>query len=315
MTLHFLIDEEDQDSRLDVFLAEQDDPPLTRSQVKRAIDAKQVLLNGQPAAKAGVRLRTGDHIEWDYQPPPTPDLTPQHIPLDILYEDDDIAVVDKPPDLLVHPSPGHPDHTLVNALLYHFEQLAGADHRLRPGIVHRLDKDTSGALAITKSDRAMRHLSGLFRTHDIERAYHALVFDQGLPDQGTFSTLHGRDPRHRIRFTGRVSRGRTAVTHYRVLQRFPDAQAALVECRLETGRTHQIRVHLSEAQCPILGDQLYGGKAAANARIIGRQALHARTLGFTLPSAPDAEPLLCTAPYPDDFARALDALRAGKRWR
>ena len=214
--------------------------------------------------------------------------------------------------MVVHPSPGHPDGTLVNALLHHMDDLAGIGGELRPGIVHRIDKDTSGALAVIKPDElAHRTSPEQFRRHDIERRYHALVFDQGLDDRGTFETLHGRDPNHRVRFTGRVERGRRAVTHWRVLERF-DSQAALVECRLETGRTHQIRMHFADDHCPLLGDQLYGGRATRDNRLIDRQALHAHTLGF---EHLDGQHVHATAPYPDDFAHALDALRDGKQWR
>ncbi len=306
----FLVEPEDADLRLDVFLADQDEPPLTRSQVKRCLNAGEVLVN-QTRVKAGYRLRVGDQITWDHAPPQAPNLTPQNLPLEFLYRDKHIAIVDKPSGMVVHPSFGHPDGTLVNALLFHLNELSEGSAPTRPGIVHRIDKDTSGAIVITCTDQAHRHLSEKFRTHNIERAYHALVLDQGLADEGTFSTLHGRDPRNRFRFSGKVERGKHAVTHWRVLERFAQ-KIALVECRLETGRTHQIRMHFFDANCPLLGDQLYGGPATQYNRLITRQALHARTLGFTHLTG---EELLTTAPYPEDFAHALEALRAGKTWR
>ena len=309
----FVIEEEDIEAsqRLDVFLTEQDEPPLTRSQIKRCLDAGEVLVNDAPATKAGYKLRAGDQITWDHAPPQPPDLIAQNLPLTFLHHDEHLAIVDKPAGMVVHPSFGHPNGTLVNALLYHLQALSSLNTPTRPGIVHRIDKDTSGALAITCTDEAHRHLAEKFRTHSIERTYHALVLDHGLPDHGTFDTLHGRDPRNRFRFTGNVERGKRAVTHYTVLERF-DQGIALVECRLETGRTHQIRMHFFDAQCPLLGDQLYGGPATQNNRLIDRQALHAYTLGFT---HLDGEELLTRAPYPEDFANALEALREGKKWR
>ena len=313
ITYTYLVEPDEEDRvRLDVFLADQEDPPLSRSQVKKRIDAGEVTINGQVATKAGAWLREGDEVVWTHHPPVEPNLEAQAIPLRFLYEDGHVAVVDKPAGMVVHPAPGHPSGTLVNALMHHLKgDLAGIGGELRPGIVHRIDKDTSGALVVTKTDAAHRHLGELFRHHDIERRYHALCFGPSLPASGTIESLHGRDSRHRLRFTGRVDRGRHAVTHYRVLERF-DSGACLVECRLETGRTHQIRMHLSEANAPLLGDELYGGPATAKNRLIGRQALHARTLGFT---SVDGAEVHCQAPYPDDFAHALDRLRAGADWR
>ncbi len=305
----FVVDEEGEGVRLDVFLAELDEPPISRSQVKRRIDAGEVLVNGE-RQKAGYSLRIGDEVDWTFAPTPSLDATPQDIPLDILYEDADLAIVNKPPGMVVHPSPGHPDGTLVNAITFHFAKLADTGNETRPGIVHRIDKDTSGALVITKTTAAHRHLAELFATHDIERRYEALVFGPGLPREGTFDTLHGRDPNHRIRFTSRVRRGRRAVTHYQIVERF-DHGACMVACQLETGRTHQIRMHLAEANSPILSDSVYGGKKTSTAKVIDRQALHARTLGFV---GPGGQEISVEAPYPDDFAEALDALRRGAHW-
>lgn len=312
ITTHFrfVIDEADVGARLDVFLTDQDDPPLTRSQIKRCLDAGEIQVNDK-RVKAGHKLRGGDVITWAHQPPQPLTLSAQDIPIDILFQDEHIAIVDKPFGMVVHPSFGHPDGTLVNALLHHFNTLADTDTPTRPGIVHRIDKDTSGALVITRTDQAHRHLSAKFRDHDIDRLYHALVLDQGLADSGTFESLHGRDPRNRFRFTGNVPRGKHAITHYEVLERFPQG-VALVQCRLETGRTHQIRMHFFDQGCALLGDQLYGGKSTSNNRLIKRQALHAYTLGF---DHLDGSRVHVTAPYPQDFAHALEALREGKRWR
>lgn len=307
----FIIDEEDAGERLDIFLANQDEPPISRSQIKKFLDRGEVLVN-QDQVKAGYRLRQGDQIQWTYTPPPTLSTDPEPIPLTILYEDDDLAVIDKPAGLVVHPAPGHPEGTLVNALTYHFKQLSTLQGALRPGIIHRLDRDTSGVLAVTFTDKANRYLAEQFQARSVQRIYHALVFGPGLADQGRFDTGHGRHPTNRRRFTGAdAGSGRRAITDYRVLERF-ESGACLVECRLSTGRTHQIRMHLSEANAPILGDQLYGGRAAAKTGIINRQALHARQLGF---ERPNGKWLDCSAEYPPDFQQALDALRAGKEWR
>ena len=305
----FVVDEEDVGLRLDVYLAELDDPPISRAQVKRRIDAGEVLVNGKPV-KAGYALREGDEIDWQFEPVEPLRAKPQEIPLDILFEDEHLAIVNKPAGMVVHPAPGNPDQTLVNAILFHFESLAPTGDEIRPGIVHRIDKDTSGALVVTKTAAAHRHLAELFAKHDIERTYHALAFGPGLADSGTFDTLHGRDPNARLKFTSRVASGKRAVTHYRLIERF-DHGACLVECTLETGRTHQIRMHLAEAGAPILGDSLYGGRKTSASRLIGRQALHARTLGFV---HLDGSEVFVEAPYPADFAGALESLRRGSQW-
>ena len=304
----FAIDDEDAGERLDVFLAGLDDPPLTRSQVKRRIVAGEVIVNGA-IVKAGHMLRVGDEIAWRFAPDQPLSAAAQDIPLSILFEDPQLAIIDKPHGMVVHPSIGHADGTLVNAILHHFARVATTGDALRPGIVHRIDKDTSGAIAITKTQAAHQHLSALFAAHDIERAYHALVVAPRLDDEGTFDTLHGRHPTARLKFSSQVERGRRAVTHYRVLERF-DNHAALVECRLETGRTHQIRVHLSDAGAPLLGDELYSPKNIGQTKVISRQALHARTLGFV---HLDGSQVHVEAPYPADFEFALAELRRGAR--
>lgn len=298
------------DLRLDVFLAEHTEATITRSQIKRCIDDGQVSVNGK-THKAGYRLRLGDLVRFDYAPPALINLTPQDIPLELLFEDEHLAIVNKPAGMVVHPSNGHPDHTLVNALLHRYAQLSPTDEPTRPGIVHRIDKDTSGSIVITRTKEAHLHLSKLFFEHDLDRRYHALVLDQGLEDQGSFDTLHGRDPKERMRFSTKVTRGKRAITHYRVLERFSQG-IALVECTLQTGRTHQIRAHFYDAGCPLIGDQLYGGRSSANTKLIGRQALHARQLAFKHLDGSDVDTI---APYPADFANALDALDKGKRWR
>jgi len=297
--------------RLDRFLADQSEPNESRSQVKKRIDAGEVHLNGERVSKGGHFLEPGDAVRWCYEPPTEPDLEPQALDVPILYEDERLAVVDKPAGMVVHPGPGHPDGTLVNALLYHLDNLSGVGGELRPGIVHRLDKNTSGALVVSKDDETHRTLAEQFKAHSIDREYRAIVHGPGLSDEGTFDTPHGRDPDNRIRYTGRVDAKRRAVTHYEVVERF-ESGACLVACRLETGRTHQIRMHFYEANAPVLGDDTYGGSSTSNTRIIDRQALHARSLGF---EHPDGSRRHVEAAYPADFERALETLERGGDWR
>lgn len=309
-TYRYTVGEDGAGERLDRYLAGREPPGLSRSQVKKFLEQGEITVDDR-RVKAGYRLRCGDQILWEHTPPPTPTTAAQPIDIDVLYEDDDLAVVDKPAGLVVHPAPGHPDGTLVNALKYHFQKLSSVGGDLRPGIVHRLDKDTSGALAVAKTDRAHRYLADQFRARTADRLYHAIVFGPGLDSEGSFQTGHARHPRHRVRYTGDADSERRAITHYRVVERF-DSGACLVECRLETGRTHQIRMHFYEANAPVLGDHLYGGDATSSASIIDRQALHALTLGI---EHPDGHRIECRSEYPADFQRAVDRLRSGADWR
>ena len=311
-TYRFSAGESDEGTRLDIFLREQEEPDESRSQIKKRIDRGEVRIDGETAPKAGERLQAGDEIVWEYEPPREPELDAQEIPLEFIYEDEHLAVVRKPAGMVVHPGPGHPDGTLVNALLYHLDNLAGVGGEIRPGIVHRIDKETSGALVVTKNDETHRHLARQFKEHTIERRYHAIVFGPGIDDEGTFDTGHARDPNNRVRYTGESDGERRAITHYRVLERF-DSGAALVECRLETGRTHQIRMHFYEANAPVLGDSLYAGRATSRAGIIDRQALHARMLELEHPAS--GERMHFEAEYPEDFSHALSELRRGADWR
>jgi 23S rRNA pseudouridine1911/1915/1917 synthase len=268
-----------------------------------------VWVNDRPARPSS-KLHAGDRVRFEPTPPePDPGAEPEDIPLRVLFEDEHLVVVDKPPGLCVHPSPGHRAGTLVNALLYHVSSLAGVGGRLRPGIVHRLDKDTSGLLVATKSDAAHEGLARQFHAHIVERRYLALVRG-AIAAQGVQRTLYGRDPRHRLRFSARVRVGKTAVTHWRVVERLRGA--ALIEARLETGRTHQVRVHLADLGHPVLGDRLYGGlggdeRLAAVGRELGRQALHAATLGFLHPVT--GARMSFASPIPEDMRRAIDRLR------
>jgi 23S rRNA pseudouridine1911/1915/1917 synthase len=278
--------------RLDVFLTRVTGLSRARAQ------ALEVRLNGAPV-KASFRLRGGEQLAWETLKPVEAELKPQDLPLDVLYEDKDLIAINKPPGLVVHPGAGNRDGTLVNALLHHVKDLAGVGGVLRPGIVHRLDKDTSGVMVVAKNDRALDALQKAFASREVEKIYLALVVGQPA-DTGTFHTLYGRHPKNRLKFSGRVKRGKTAVTHWRVVER--KGPLAQVEVQLETGRTHQIRVHFAEAGFPLLGDDLYGGKKAKT-EAIGRQALHAWKLSFSHPRT--GKPVKLEAPIPDDLSAIL----------
>jgi len=290
-------------------------PALSRAQVQRLIDDAQVRINGAVVAKPGQRVRAGDAVAVDV-PPPTPiDVVAEDLPLAILYEDAELIAIDKPAGLVVHPAAGHPRGTLVNALLHHCRDLSGIGGALRPGIVHRLDKDTSGAMVATKTDRAHAALAAAFAAKSrgepggIVREYLGIAAPPPPAAAGTLRTLHGRHPTDRKRFSSKVAAGKPAVTHWTVVESL--AGAALVRFRLETGRTHQIRVHAADHGWPLLGDPLYGRTPralAAVAAALGRQALHAELLALDHPVS--GARLRFEAPLPADLAAALAALRA-----
>jgi len=272
-----------------------------------------VLVNGRPR-KAGWKLKAGDVVDLTVIDPEPIGLEPEDIPIDVVYEDKDLLVLNKQAGLVVHPSPGHSRGTLVNALLHHCGDLVSVGGYLRPGIVHRLDKDTSGLMVVSKSDAAHRNLSEQFKKHTIDRAYIAIVRGNPRFDQGAFRSLHGRSTSNRLKFTSRVEHGRQAVTRFRVIERFKNF--ALVQARLETGRTHQVRVHFSENGMPILGDPLYGRTRKSTIRdkelldaikALGRQALHAAELGFDHPVT--GEHLNFTSSPPEDMEAVIIALR------
>ena len=307
----FVVSADDADQRLDRFLAARQ-LPHTRSQLKQIIDQGGCLLNGQPARPAN-KVRASDVIVLTPPPPEPSSAVPEQIPLSVLYEDTHLIVVNKAAGMVVHPAPGHSRGTLVNALLGHCP-LSDAGDPLRPGIVHRLDKDTSGVMVATKTAVAQAHLARQFATHSIERRYLVLVSGHLPRKSGTQDTLHGRHPHHRKRFSSRVTRGRRAVTHWRVLA--PLSGASLVEARLEIGRTHQVRVHFADMGHPVIGDQTYARlpsheQAREQARALGRQALHAQYLGFVHPAT--EQPLTFSAPPPTDLRAAIEALAGDKK--
>jgi 23S rRNA pseudouridine1911/1915/1917 synthase len=283
---------------------------VSRSLVAKLCERGEVRLAGSPV-RASARVRAGDALDVRVPPPEPTTALPEDIPLRIVYEDQALMVVDKPAGLVVHPARGHATGTLVNAVLHHAD-VDEDDDPVRPGIVHRIDKDTSGLLVVAKTSAAREGLIAQFRAHSIERAYTALT--QGVPPDGaTYDTLHGRHPTDRVRFTTRVREGKRAVTRVFVDEVLAGGAVARVRCELETGRTHQIRVHLAEAGFPLLGDALYGRRpadprAARIASALGRQALHAARLGFVHPVT--GAPMRFESAPPDDFAAALRALRA-----
>lgn len=301
-----VVSPEEAGERLDRILAAQH-PERSRATYQRWIAEGRVELDGA-IASASARPKAGQRVAVRPAPPPPSDAEPEAIPLTVLYEDDDLVVIDKPAGMVVHPAPGHSGGTLVNALLHHFGALPGED-AARPGIVHRIDAHTSGVMVVARTAAAREGLMAAFATHAIERSYLAIAVGHP-PDAITYETLHGRHPRDRKRFTTKVTRGKRALTRVEVLERLHGA--ALVRCTLETGRTHQIRVHLAEHGAPLLGDPVYGKRSKdprvrAAADALGRQALHAAVLGFTHPIT--SAPMRFETPPPDDFRRALEALR------
>ncbi len=284
-------------------------PHLSRSRVKGLIDAGHVTVDGErlrPSAKP----RPGATVLVHEPVSEKTDLVPQDLPLTILHSDDHLAVVVKPAGMVVHPAPGHPSGTLVNALMHHLPGLSNIGGEDRPGIVHRLDKGTSGVMVVARHDLAHRGLQALFQAHDLDRRYLALV--QGGPslEMGTIDTTHGRHPHDRLRFAS-VPGGRRAVTKWRLRERL--GTATLLECRLQTGRTHQVRVHLAEQGWPIVGDPLYTrGKTPKKglrelAAALDHQLLHAYRLAFCHPIT--GEELAFEAPLPEDYQAVLDVLR------
>ncbi len=295
--------------RLDVFLSSVV-PDLTRSQAKRLIDHGRVAVDGFNP-KAGTVLREGERVDVRPFPPNDETVQPDAIPVELLHSDDDVIVLVKPSDIVVHPAAGHPRGTLVNALAALGLRGAGGDPR-RPGIVHRLDRGTSGVMVVARNVRAHAHLGRQFHDHSVERSYIAIV--QGSPpDDGRFETPYRRHPVDRKRFTSRAPAVRRALTAFRTIER--SGAYAMIEARLGTGRTHQIRVHMADHGFPVLGDPLYGrpprdarGRLAAAA--LGRQALHARTLGFHHPGT--GEFVRFEAPPPEEFVHAWSMLASGR---
>ena len=303
-TYEFTIDAASTDigTRLDKYLTEQI-PDQSRSYIQKLLDDNFITVNGK-SAKSNYKLRAGDTITVEIPEAEELDIEPENIPLDIVYEDDDIIVINKPKGMVVHPAPGHTSGTLVNALMYHCkDSLSSINGVLRPGIVHRIDMDTTGLLVACKSDQAHRVLSDKFKVHDIHRVYTAIVYNQFATDEGTINkpiTRHKTD-RKKMAIDPNA---RHAVTHYRVIERLKQ-NFSLGECELETGRTHQIRVHMASINHPLLGDEVYGPKQKPFAT--QGQVLHAGVLGFDHPIT--GEYMEWHADLPDYFQEILKRLR------
>ena len=293
--------EESKNQRLDAFLASSLDG-LTRSQATRLIESGEVAVNGRAVSKS-YKLAGGEDIAVTLPEPEPVEAAPQDIPLDVVYEDADVIVVNKPSGMVVHPAPGHPDGTLINALLYHCAgTLSGIGGALRPGIVHRIDRDTSGLIIAAKNDAAHQYLSAQLADHTLARTYECIVVGALREDRGTVNAPIARHPTDRKRMAV-VAGGREAVTHWEVIARYPGYTH--VRCRLETGRTHQIRVHMAYIGHPILGDTVYGAKKEVPG--LTGQCLHAVGLRFLHPRTHEVMELSC--PLPEEFTRMLQKIR------
>lgn len=277
---------------------------VSRNRIQQLIEMGNVTVDGVEQRSKKYAVKTGEYIEVTLPEPTELSTEPENIPLDIVYEDSDVLVVNKPKGMVVHPAVGNQSGTLVNALLYHCKNLSGINGVIRPGIVHRIDKDTSGLLMVAKNDMAHSCLAAQLAEHSITRAYRAIVYSNFSRDEGTVDAPIGRDPKNRLRMAVTEISSRPAVTHYKVLERFGDF--TYIEARLETGRTHQIRVHMSHIHHPLLGDEVYGPKKKALGA--DSQMLHAKLLGFCHPVS--GEYMEFESELPEEFAAVLQKLRA-----
>ncbi len=312
-----IVNKEYKGLRIDKFLA-LSFPEMSRSQIQRLIKSGNVSCDDDIIADNSFKVRVDDSYQVFVPEAVDADPEPENIPLEIVYEDEDIIIVNKPAGMTVHPAPGSPNGTLVNALLYHCrDRLSGVGGVKRPGIVHRIDKDTSGLLVVAKNDMAHRHLSEQFFEHSIERTYFALVYGLPNPPAGRIEANIGRSPYDRKKMAIVQTGGKAAVTNYKTIENFKNC-AALVQCNLETGRTHQIRVHMSSLGCNLIGDQLYVKSKKTLAKGIDqdikkyvndfpRQVLHATTLGFKHPRS--NEFVSFSSEFPDDFKQLLGCLK------
>ena len=300
-----IIGESDLKKRLDLYVSEAEN--VTRSNAQNLIDNGFVLVNGKAESK-NYRLREGDEVSIDSPEPKELEVLPENIPLNIVYEDSDIIVINKPSGMVVHPANGNESGTLVNALLYHCkDSLSGINGVIRPGIVHRIDKDTSGLLVVAKNDESHVFLSSLLKDHGIKRVYHAILIGHLKEHSGTVNAPIARHPVDRKKMAV-VKGGKEAITHYEVIAEYPSFTYAKME--LETGRTHQIRVHMSHIGHPLVGDTVYGGGKTqfekTNASLISGQALHAKVLSFPHPKTKEIMTFECE--LPDEFKKLIERL-------
>ena len=309
----FSVDKQNVGDRIDKYVSETSG--LSRSLVSKLIESGKISVNGKIAAK-NYKLRDGDAIELTYPEPEADEALPEDIPLDVVYEDQDIIVVNKPKGMIVHPATGIYTGTLVNALLYHCkDSLSGIGGVVRPGIVHRIDKDTSGLLVVAKNDEAHIALSEQLKTHTVSRVYHAIATGNVKEDEGTINKPIGRHPADRKKMAIVLDPSRTsreAITHYSIIERFaiPTGRFSYIKCKLETGRTHQIRVHMASIGHPLLGDSVYGGAGtkfeSANSTLISGQCLHAKELELIHPRTNEKMHFECE--LPDNFKLLLQKL-------
>ena len=302
-TYHFIIDGEHQSTRIDSVLSLLL-PETSRSFLQKLIEDGRLSVNEKICTSKKYKVEEGDQVEITIPEPEVLNIQAENIPLDIVYEDADVLVVNKPRGMVVHPAVGNYTGTLVNAIMFHCkDNLSGINGVLRPGIVHRIDKDTTGALLVCKNDNAHRDLAEQLKEHSIRRRYRAVVSGVLKEDEGTIEGPIGRHPVDRKKMAINYKNGKDAITHYKVLERFKNA--TYVECRLETGRTHQIRVHMTSIGHPLLGDEIYG--SGKNPYHLQGQTLHAMILGFIHPTS--GEYMEFTAPLPDYFLKLLEKLR------
>nr|WP_297708985.1 RluA family pseudouridine synthase [uncultured Butyrivibrio sp.] len=300
----YIVTDEYEGIRIDKLISELIDS-FSRTYIKKLIDDKKVFCNDKNV-KASFTVSENDHIIMEIPPLEVPEILPQDIPLDIIYEDNDVVVVNKPKDMVVHPAAGHYKDTLVNAIMYHCkDNLSGINGIMRPGIVHRIDKDTTGSVIICKNDNSHREIAQQLKDHSINRVYHAICYGIIKEDEGDVVANIGRSPQDRKKMAV-VPGGKYAATHYKILKRFPEDGFTYIECKLQTGRTHQIRVHMSHIGHPLLGDEVYANGRKSKFKTNG-QCLHAKTLGFIHPVT--KEYIETDAPLPDYFLRLLNVLK------
>lgn len=300
-TFEFIVEEDRKGTRLDVVLSLVIEE-ASRSHLQKLIDIGRVEVNGEIAGTKNYKVKAGDAVRITIPEPVHLNVKPEDIPIDIVFEDEDVLVVNKPKGMVVHPAAGNYTGTLVNAILYHCKSLSSINGVIRPGIVHRIDKDTSGLLMIAKNDAAHRSLAEQLASHTITRAYRAIVYHNFQEDTGTVNAPIGRDPRNRLKMAVTQLHSKEAVTHYKVLQRF--GSFTYIEARLETGRTHQIRVHMAHINHPLLGDAVYGPKK----KVLGveTQMLHAKLLGFHHPKTGGY--MEFDSPLPQEFINVIKKL-------